>query len=135
MMKPIIEARAKEQQIRKPADSVPQNSAEQKPIETREVVADMAGVSRDTVRKVEAIKEAAPEIVQAARSGDISINLAAQVAELPEARKTKAATLRERPLLTFVSEAAGACHRLVRSLLPFGSLTGPTSGNRIAIYG
>ncbi len=52
-----------------------------------------------------------------------------------DARKTKAATLRKRPLLTFVSEAAGACHRLIRSLLPFGSLTGPTSGNRIAIYG
>jgi hypothetical protein len=66
MMKPIIEGRAAEQQARKPADSVRQNSDEQKPIRTDDTVADMAGVSRDTVRKVEAIREsAAPGVVEA----------------------------------------------------------------------
>lgn len=82
MMKPIEEAKAKERQARKPADSVVQNSSQQK---TRDTIADLAGVSHDTIRKVEAIKESAtPEIIQAARTGALSVNLAAQVAELPD---------------------------------------------------
>lgn len=57
MMKPIVEARARErQQGGQGGVLLPLNSAEATPIETREVVADMAGVSRDTVRKVEAIR-------------------------------------------------------------------------------
>ena len=86
----------KERQIRKPADFVPQNSAEQKGKETREIIAEkakknlvthtengyqgcqksdkavidtkkelakIAGVSHDTIAKVEKIeKKAAPEV-------------------------------------------------------------------------
>lgn len=63
----MIEEKAKQQQIRKPADSVPQKSAEQKPIETRKELAKVAGVSHDTIAKVERIEEEAPQpIVEAA---------------------------------------------------------------------
>jgi hypothetical protein len=83
-MKPLIEVKAREAQTRKPADFVRQNSVEQN-IRTDSTVADLAGVSRDTVRKVEKIQEqAAPEVVQAARSGGLSIHLASQVADLPK---------------------------------------------------
>ncbi|KXW57524.1 hypothetical protein FEMY_19480 [Ferrovum myxofaciens] len=54
MLKPLEAAKAKERQLRKPADSVSQNSDDLN-IRTDESVASKAGVSRDTVRKVEAI--------------------------------------------------------------------------------
>ena len=85
---PIAE-QAKERQIRKPADFVPQNSAEQKGKETREIIAEIAGVSRDTVDKVEKIEKAAPIPVRdASRKGEISINSAYQVTKMePEQQK------------------------------------------------
>ena len=75
-LKPIIAAKAKEQQIRKPAESVPKISREQTeqptPAEMRKEqrknettfqVAKAAGVSEDTIRKVEKIEKAAtPEV-------------------------------------------------------------------------
>lgn len=89
MIKPIVEARATAARIEGNAvgggKSSQNSDATSAPIRTDDTVADIAGVSRDTVRKVEAIKEAAaPEVVAAVRSGEISINLASQVAELPE---------------------------------------------------
>ncbi|QBP10447.1 hypothetical protein [Cupriavidus metallidurans] len=64
--------------------TVPQNSAAPVKVETREEVAKLAGLSHDTVRKVEKIKqEAAPAVVEAARNGEVSINAAAKVAALP----------------------------------------------------
>ena len=58
--------------------SLPQNSAEpSRHIETREEIAKLAGVSRDTVDKVKQIeKSAAPEIKAALANGEISINKA-----------------------------------------------------------
>lgn len=56
-LKPVIAEKAKEQQVRKPADFVPQKSAEQTPIETRQELAKIAGVSHDTIAKVERIEE------------------------------------------------------------------------------
>lgn len=48
-----------------------------KPIDTREEVAKIAGVSHDTIRKVETIEKEAPEIIKtAAKENDISINKA-----------------------------------------------------------
>ena len=74
-MKPVIAAKAKEQQIRKPADFVLQKSAEQNPIDTRKEIAKAAGVSHDTIAKVEKIqKQAAPEIIEKVQSGEMSIN-------------------------------------------------------------
>jgi ParB family chromosome partitioning protein len=82
-MKPIVQAKAAEQQARKP-DSVSQNSDEQKPMRTDDAVAEIAGVSRDTVRKVEKIQSsAAPAIIEAARTGGLSTHMAAQLADMP----------------------------------------------------
>ena len=81
--KSAIAAKAKANQLRKPADSVLQNSAEQ--IDTRKEIATAAGVSHDTVSKVERIQEtAAPELVAALRASKVSINAAADVATLPK---------------------------------------------------
>lgn len=53
------------------------------PIDTREEIAKAAGVSHDTIAKVEKIEEAAPApIVQASRKGDISVNAAYQVTKM-----------------------------------------------------
>ena len=68
-LKPMLAAQAKERQKRKPRDFVPQNSAEQKG-ETREDIAKIAGVSRDTISKVSVIQEkGSPEQIQRARTG------------------------------------------------------------------
>lgn len=73
-----ISARAKANQVRKPACSVPQKSAEQ--IETRKEVARIANVSHDTVAKVKKIDEAEQagkvdaETVAKLRTGEVSIN-------------------------------------------------------------
>jgi len=59
-MKPLIEVKAKEnQEIRKGAQlgTSSQNSVELSPIRTDSTVAELAGVSRDTVRKVEKIQQ------------------------------------------------------------------------------
>ena len=53
------------------------------PIDTREEIAKAAGVSHDTIAKVEKIEEAAPApVVQASRKGDISVNAAYQVTKM-----------------------------------------------------
>ena len=75
-LKPVIAERAKEQQVRKP-QSVLQNSAEQKPIDTRQEIAKAAGVSHDTIAKVEKIEaNATEETKEALRRGEMSINQA-----------------------------------------------------------
>lgn len=64
-MKDAIAEEAKQRQIRKPK-SVPPTLAEQK-AETRDELAKMAGVSHDTIAKVEKIvTQAAPAVVEAA---------------------------------------------------------------------
>lgn len=84
-MKPIMEERARAQQIRKPDVFVSQKSDEQKPIRTDEAVSELANVSRDTIRKIEHIEEvAAPEVKALAAAGEVSINLASQFVELPQ---------------------------------------------------
>jgi len=75
-LRPMIEARAKANQIRKPSGSVPLTSAEQ-PMETRKEIAKAAGVGADTVRKVESVLRDASESIKAAMlNGDQSINAA-----------------------------------------------------------
>ena len=70
-IKPVIAKLAKEQQIRKPAESVLQKSAEQKPIDTRQEIAKAAGVSHDTIAKVEKIEQQAAPEIKAARAEKI----------------------------------------------------------------
>lgn len=73
-VEPLIAEKAKERQIRK---SVPQKSAEQKPIETRKELAKIAGVSHDTIDKIKKIEaEATPHIKELLYSGTITTNQA-----------------------------------------------------------
>jgi len=74
---------AKENQIRKPSDSVSQNSVEQKPIDTQKEIATKANISHDTINKVERIKKALEdtpnaEIEEKLKTGEVSINNAFQ---------------------------------------------------------
>jgi len=59
------------------------------PIETRQELAKVAGVSHDTIAKVETIEHKAPEpVVMASRKGDISVNSAYEVTKLePQEQK------------------------------------------------
>jgi len=85
-----IAARAKENQIRKPVDSVCQNSDKQK-IDTKREIAKAAGVSHDTVAKVEKIQKLAPEPVkEKLRTGEISINQAYKDITADEKKKKRA---------------------------------------------
>lgn len=99
-MKSAIATKAKAQQVRKPGNFVPQNSAEQTPIETREELAKLADVSHDTIYKVEVVINEAPEAIkEAARNGDITINRAFNLTrllnELPDDQQDAAASLCE----------------------------------------
>lgn len=95
--KPIIEARAKERQqathfTDEGQPPTVRQISDAPHIRTDEVLATQAGISRDTIRKIEKIREtAAPEVLDAARSGAISINAAAQVATLPAERQSEIA--------------------------------------------
>ena len=63
------------------------------PIDTREEVAKAAGVSHDTIAKVEKIEEAAPApVVQASRKGDISVNAAYQVTKMMQEEQEEIAS-------------------------------------------
>lgn len=87
-LKEAVAAEAKARQVRKPK-SVVQKSAPQNNGKTRDELAKMAGVSHDTIAKVEKIvAEAEPEVVEAARKGDMSINAAYKtVAPTPAPKK------------------------------------------------
>ena len=75
-LKEAVAAEAKKRQVRKPK-SVVQKSASQTSGKTRDELAKMAGVSHDTIAKVEKIvSKAEPEVVDAARRGSMSINAA-----------------------------------------------------------
>ena len=92
-LKPVVAEKAKEQQLRKPADFVSQNSVKQKPIDTQKEIAKAAGVSHDTIAKVEKIEEAAPApVVQASRKGDISVNAAYQVTKMMQEEQEEIAS-------------------------------------------
>ena len=63
------------------------------PIDTREEIAKAAGVSHDTIAKVEKIEEAAPApVVQASRKGDISVNAAYQVTKMMQEEQEEIAS-------------------------------------------
>jgi hypothetical protein len=88
--KPIIEAKAKaNQQGGQGGILLRENSHEA--TRTDETLADMAGVSSNTIRKVERIQqEAPPELIEAVRRNDVSIHLASQVVDLPDEERTQA---------------------------------------------
>lgn len=86
-LKPIIEAEAKENQLstlKQNANTVCQKS-DKRPIDTKKEIAKAAGVSHDTIAKVEKIqKQATPEIKKAVKSGEMSINQAYQATRREE---------------------------------------------------
>lgn len=87
-LKPVIAEKAKEKQAEYHGNQyesgLSQKSVEvQKPIDTQKELAKVAGVSHDTIAKVEVIENKAPEpVVQASRKGEISVNSAYQVTRL-----------------------------------------------------
>jgi len=90
-VKPLVEARAKtQQQGGQGGVLLSQKSDEANaPIRTDDELAKMAGVSRDTIRKVERIESSgSEELKQALGAGELSINLASDLATL-EAEKQK----------------------------------------------
>jgi transcriptional regulator with XRE-family HTH domain len=65
--------------------SLPSDLTEGSAIDTRNEIAKAAGVSTGTMSKFKKIKESAvPEVIEKARSGEIKIDVAAQVATLPK---------------------------------------------------
>ena len=78
--------------VASPIDGDPAMAAEP-PLKSREAVAKAARLSSSQVTMIEKIqKQAAPELVAAVRSGAISINAAAAVADLPMDEQVAAAT-------------------------------------------
>jgi len=89
----ILAGQAKERQIRKPADSVPENLPEQTK-ETRDAVAAEIGVSGktyDALRKVS--NEGTDELKQAVRDKKIGASTAAEIAHLPADTQKEIASL------------------------------------------
>lgn len=86
-LKPVIAEKAKEKQIE--AGGALRQKSDKAEIDTKKELAKIAGVSHDTIAKVDYIENNAPEpIVQASRKGDISVNAAYQVAKLdPDSQK------------------------------------------------
>ncbi len=88
--KEIITARIKEQQESQP-ETAPADVPPVPALHTREELAKVAGISSNTISQIEKIqKTAAPELVDAVRSGTISINAAAAVASLPSVEQVAA---------------------------------------------
>ena len=86
LLKPAIEEKAKEKQ-KEAGGPVPQKSAKAV-IDTRQEIANLAGVSHDTVRKVEVIeKEGTPEVREAVRKGEMSVNKAFKATRNPKPKK------------------------------------------------
>jgi hypothetical protein len=95
----IVAARrvkAVEQQAQQPAsdadasENIPAD--EQQALATREALARVARLSSTQVKQIETIQQkATPEVVAAVKAGDISINAAAAVAQLPAAEQVAAA--------------------------------------------
>lgn len=93
--KPLVARQAKEQQGER--TDIFQNSGKS-PIRTDKELAAAAGVSHDTIHKVETVEKDAPEPVKAAaRAGDISTNRAYEITralqDLPEADRARAAEI------------------------------------------
>lgn len=87
----VAERRARREAA--PADAPPVTEAPATDaLETREALAKAARISNSQAQMIEKIhKQAAPEVVAAVRSGDISINAAAAVASLPAEEQVAAA--------------------------------------------
>jgi len=90
-LKDAIAARAKENQIRKPINSVSTNLSEQNPVDTRRELAKIAGLSEGTLSKIEKVDNEAPAPIREAMGKEISIDKAARLTavlkQMPEAER------------------------------------------------
>jgi transcriptional regulator with XRE-family HTH domain len=83
--KDIVSARMAQKAAEATSEAEETNAPASPPWNTREDVAKAARVSSNTISQIERIQKAAtPQLVEAVRSGTISINAAANVASLPE---------------------------------------------------
>ena len=86
-LKPVIAEKAKAQQVRTDENRVCQISDKQA-IDTKREIAKAAGVSHDTIAKVEKIeRQAAPEVKEQLRKGELSINQAYQTVRREEKKQ------------------------------------------------
>src|SRR5450830_635214 len=86
----IMAARTRDQAAA-PSDANAETPAPSSVFKTREDIAKVAGISSNTIGQIEKIqKTAAPELVEAVRTGTISINAAAAVASLPSDEQVNA---------------------------------------------
>ncbi|GJJ03330.1 hypothetical protein RugamoR64_38680 [Duganella rhizosphaerae] len=86
-----VQAAAEDAAIAPPEGEAPKSKPAAMPLTSREDIARAARLSSATISQIEKIqKTATPELVEAVRSGTISINAAATVASLPEADQVAA---------------------------------------------
>ena len=115
-MKPIVEVRAKANHLANAGDkseAACQNSDTPKieKIRTNSVISTLAGISHDTLRKVEKLDATAdPEVKELAAKGEVSINLASKFAALPveEQRQALESITEEQPAKEVVKQAVKA---------------------------
>lgn len=82
-LKPVISEKAKEKELERKKTFQKSEKSNLPEVNTTKELAKVAGVSHDTIAKVERIEEDAPApVVQASRKGEISVNAAYQVTKL-----------------------------------------------------
>jgi transcriptional regulator with XRE-family HTH domain len=82
-LKPVIAEKAKEKELERKTTFQKSEKSNLPEVNTTKELAKVAGVSHDTIAKVERIEEDAPApVVQASRKGEISVNAAYQVTKL-----------------------------------------------------
>lgn len=110
-LKPVVAEKAREKQRGGQGGILlSQKSVEAKPVDTQREIAKVAGVSHDTIAKVEHIEKEAPApIVHASRRGDVSVNAAYQVTKLEPEKQEEIAkrieNIKEEPKETSTPKA------------------------------
>lgn len=111
-LKPIIEDKAKANQLSGLKQNFTVSQKSVKPIDTQRELAKIAGVSHDTIAKVESVEKNAPDpIKEASRRGEISVNAAYQATKLPKDKQDeiiKQAERGEKPIKQIVNDAIKA---------------------------
>jgi len=94
LLKPVIEEKIRNKEHQRKTTS---QKSDESPMRTDEEVAKLAGVSKDTVRKVEVIeKEAAPEVKEAVRKGEISVNKAYKATRKKDSKGVSSAVIEQK---------------------------------------
>ncbi|MFC3107125.1 hypothetical protein ACFQAT_20985 [Undibacterium arcticum] len=128
--KEIVAARARVPDDSKPdaAEAADAATPAGKPFQTRQDIARVAGISSNTISQIEKIqKTAAPELVQAVRSGTISINAAAAVASLPSAEQVAAVAGGRKELQQAARQVREQVRELKSSAKPVAAAATPTA--------